>query len=1799
MAYIKYNITEIELSYLNELNIDTPHIVPTTLINENGSFYLNNDINGIIINNKTGSIYLKPTLDLGIYNIIIYFKTDNILLETYLNITIKPIIFYKIYSFYYKLPFEKYKPKITPTNILEEELLNFEMEVPELGIILNNKTGELSFDENLISNNYKLVINCTYKNIISKSILSFNVYPIINYDYENNTIYLDHWLLFESKPPSVNPSGGAFNIINNNLQGITIDEQSGIITIKEANAGFHTIIINYKINLVSITTTLYLYIKPIINFTNLSTDYGKKNTSDMPFVSEYGGVFEIDNKNNLYNKLSINNKTGIISIKENIDTGNYNIDIFYIINNYEIPTLFNLSVYPIFYYKTNYLKLIYGIKGTSEVPVLNEFNDGVFTLLTPIENIYINPINGIIYFDLIIDIGEYNLELNYNKNNLNKVTMFKLIILPKLEIIEPVQTININEELKDIKLYNFPEGGIFYNDLNLPIINNILKLTQFKKDINNYSITITYEFNNIKTSIDYKFNINPLFHYDNNYKNIFYGETFCSDAPYIYPDNGVFEANLPSGIILDTKTGIIKIIDKLKVNKYELEIYYIYRNIKVLTLFILEIFPIIEYPTKVFTFEYDDTLVYIKSNQPKKYPPNGTFECDTFNIDNNGIISIPKNLDVKEYIINVTYIINSIKSTINYFINVIPKKIKIMFSIKDKQYNGIVDAILRYDYKHKLLYDAKYESPNVNKNIKINIKNISIENLEINKNYVIEDTIILGNIHKNKLNIEFIGIDKIYDSNNTAYVDYKINNLLNEDIVIIENYTAIFKNINTGNISVIIKNIKLGGADCKNYYCEESYETTAFIKKKDLICTFICIDKIFNNNTTAFLKLTNLEGIINKDNVLLNYCNANYESIDVNNNIPIKIDLIVLKGKHASNYNPIVNSIITGTIIKKELLPVIICQNKIYDNNDIANIIFKDFDYEITSYEAKYNNSNIGKNKAVTVSNIQIKNTNYFIKDKLIYGDILPKSINIYFEGEDKIYDNNNNITGKIQLLDLYENEDINVEYKSYFKNINQGNNKELILTQVKLTKNSSKNYCIGEITYNKPNILQRKITIEFIGFNKIYDGTVDAFVKIKKIIDTYKNDNIKIKTYKAYFEDKNIGNQKKILITNIELENNNNNNYYIENTEVFADITVKEVNIILTATNKIYDGLTTTTILIQSIKGIYFNDNMYILNYSANFENPNIGENKSVFVNNIIFGGIDAKNYICNKIIKSNATIFKKKINIKFTNMTKNYNGDNKVELQYNIMDTITDDIKIKYYNANFINPTIGTNKEIKINKIVLEGVNSANYSVDDYTIDGDIIPTEIEINWRCYDKIFDTTNLALVQSDLDLDIEYDAYFEDVNAGNNKKVIIKILNKCIGNYILKDEYICFGNIMPLDISLPIKKLSKNYDDNNELIFDAINTFDAMNTFDTSFNILSYYSYFEDKNIGFDKKLVIQNIKIDNNNFNCVDLYVTGDILEKKIIPNILIKPKIYDTDNIAEILEYSFNESSEIKIIKYKALFESSNSGVQKVFITNIILSNKNFKCDDLETVGEILQCETIFNPIIENKEYDGLTSATITFINKNSNIEVIKYTANFSDEKVGDMKNIFIKDIKLNNCNFYCKDFITTSSIYPKLITINFTNFEKEYDNTTKTNIIIESISGFINNDLIYVNTFDSNYETNNIGINIIKINNIVLKGNNLTNYYTKNYKIKGSIVKRKLTYNITVNDKEYDNNKIAKINIILTNILEDDDIFISNYTSKYDNKQKGLDKKIIINKIILNGKSKNNYYIDNEIITTGNIT
>lgn len=1668
--------------------------------------------NSIIIDKNTGIINILDHLEVGTYNFKIYCTLNNQNIFTNFKITIKQNIIYNLNNI-------SKNCQLVPILYPQIKSGSFSIDISNSNILLDCSSGIINCC-NLNINNYCFTITWTLLDIVSKYFINFTIKPTIYYNI--NESYITYNSIGFSEKPIIDPSN---NFIIDSQNKISHD---GIIDFSNYDVGLHKILVNININNIRNYTTYNLYVLPeiIYNPTYTCTAFTEYYTNK-PLISQLGGIFTISG---YYSNFTINKDTGIIYV--NAPTNIYILSIYYYKSNVFSSTIVTVIVNPTISY--NNILTYSNIISYSNPPITNESIDGSFNLIN--YNFKIDS-NGIIELPYLIP-NIYLLNIVYSKNNCSAITDCKVTVNPYLNIITDSQTIKYGSCFEYVNFEIMPNNiqyTLICNNPNVLIFDNYISLENFT-NIGNYIITLTLTINNQSVYKSYTFNILPNIYYPNKLNYGVYNQEFISDLPIINPylRHGIsFYLVDCNYVIIDSNNGLIK-TNNLDVGKYCINIYYTYLTFKIPIIFELIITPLLNIPNQNIIF--NSTISGIIYN-----PDGGTFKYRIPTISSEIDYST---LNSGTYNSNITYTYNNIEVSRYISLNILKKELNLNLISIDKVFDNTTNVdIVCYDISN-IIINANYENSSIGLNKKIIINYLVLPDY-LDLNYYFNIKNLSGNIFPRIIEPYIYGFNKIYDGTKNANIS------ISSNLVNIISYNSQFITCDIGLQRININNLKI---DNNNFLLSsESYTISAFIFAKDAYLKFNVEDKIYDGSNNCSIILQSITGLINRDFIVIYNINAKYSNINVGYN-SINILSYEIKGYNSSNYK--INILdFSGNIKPREVNLQIFSIDKIYNSKFDANIYFNS-SYNIISYNANYLDKSVNTKKIIKVTDILLDNNNFFVSDCTLYGNILPFLLEFDFSGNNKIYDGNTICTG-VYSINPIPGDNVSCVYNSDFKNYFYGENKEIAITNLKLIGNESNNYKISSIKTNRPSIFKKELSINFISIDKMYDKTTFAFVKLSSISGFLKN--INIINLDATYEDYYCGNNKLINIKNIVLEKSFIN-YYVNDTFCYGNILPQELNLNIKNIVKYYDGTPDVKLTITNINNILPNDTVYIESYNAYFNDSNVGSMKIVNINNISLIGKSSNNYICNNF-KMTGTINHVELPLNFIAFDQEYNQ--------NMKPIITCNIDISSFNATYTNIEVGQQK-ILISNIILKDFN--NYFVSDQVIKGNILPKKIDLKFKAFDKVYNSTSDVIVIYDLTYFCSFNAYFEDSNIGL-KKVYIMDISLNSYNYYTDSNIIVHANILPYEIKIS-PNINKIYDGTLE------GTIMNLDTCISGISIISYTANFDSVNAGINKLVYVNNIILNNNNYFIKDFTISGIIYQKLTDILFNIEDKIYDSTINVNITDIS-------NVVSYNAFYNTCNVGLNTVTIENIVLLDTNYKLNNKVFLSKINPKLLEIEFIINSKIYDNNTIAFIdsyNILNAFDNINIISYTARYVNTGVG-LQKIIINDILLDSLNYYATEYFTYSNITPRLLKLSFINVNKIYDKTTDTNVEIDLVNNIIDGDNVKILHFNSNYEDYMVKNNIsIYITNIIFNGSDYKNYYINNVIIQGSILPRPIKCSFSLI-----NNLIIGS---LDGVINSDNVMINNYISFND------DNNINIQNITLSGLDKSNYYLKNDNFLIYNI-
>ena len=158
--------------------------------------------------------------------------------------------------------------------------------------------------------------------------------------------------------------------------------------------------------------------------------------------------------------------------------------------------------------------------------------------------------------------------------------------------------------------------------------------------------------------------------------------------------------------------------------------------------------------------------------------------------------------------------------------------------------------------------------------------------------------------------------------------------------------------------------------------------------------------------------------------------------------------------------------------------------------------------------------------------------------------------------------------------------------------------------------------------------------------FTKCYDATNTIKNPTIELDGIVEGDEVRAECDTLYFDNKNVGMNKTIMLGNVCLEGEDAHNYVLPD-QICGNITPRAVTLVgLTVKDKMYDGTTKADIdKMGTLNGVFVGDSVAIGNISVAFDDANVGQ-QQVTANNITLIGADKDNYAVVDVEKPSAVI-------------------------------------------------------------------------------------------------------------------------------------------------------------------------------------------------------------------------------------------------------------------------------------------------------------------------------------------------------------------------------------------------------------------------------------------------------------------------------------------------------------------------------------------------------------------------------
>ncbi|MCP4595009.1 YDG domain-containing protein, partial [Neptuniibacter sp.] len=678
------------------------------------------------------------------------------------------------------------------------------------------------------------------------------------------------------------------------------------------------------------------------------------------------------------------------------------------------------------------------------------------------------------------------------------------------------------------------------------------------------------------------------------------------------------------------------------------------------------------------------------------------------------------------------------------------------------------------------------------------------------------------------------------------------------------------------------------------------------------------------------------------------------------------------------------------------------------------------------------------------------------------------------------------------------------------------------------------------------------------------------------------------------------------------------------EATANIGSITPRVLNFISSASDRIYDGTTDAD--------VSFNDDRIAgdvlqINYTAaNFDDKNVGSEKTVTSTGLSLSGTDGGNYSLAATTSvtdadiSAATIALPELSVN----SKVYDDSTTATLNIGTLQGLigVDDVAVSS-TAAYDNQSVGSGKTVTT-LLGLNGTDAGNYLLADSapTLLGEITPATLNLaGITAPDKVYDgnTDSLfglgavtGLFAGDV-VNIDGSASFADKNVAAGKTVTgsLSLSGTDAGNYVLNDSNpITTASITAATLNpVSVTASDKVYDGNT----DALVAFGALEGLITGDDVsLGGTGLFADKNVG-DGIAVAANLSLNGADAGNYVLGSTTANTTAAITPATLslaslsADDKVYDATTAANLNLGSLVGviSGDDVSVSGNANFADKNVGNNKTVNSNLTLSgvdagNYNLDGSTATTTASISPATlTLASVLGVDKIYDATVTATvnlgaITGVLDGDDVSATA-DASFADKYVGADKTVTgtlaLAGADAGNYNFDSSNFTTQADITAATLNpVSVTASDKVYDGNTDAVVAFGTLEGLITGDDVSLGGTGL-FADKNVGDGIAVAANLSLNGADAGNYVlgSTTANTTAAITPATLSLDsLSADDKVYDATTAANLNIgSLVGVVSGDDVSASG-SANFADKNVGDDKTVNTN-LTLSGVDAGNYNLD----------
>ncbi len=476
-----------------------------------------------------------------------------------------------------------------------------------------------------------------------------------------------------------------------------------------------------------------------------------------------------------------------------------------------------------------------------------------------------------------------------------------------------------------------------------------------------------------------------------------------------------------------------------------------------------------------------------------------------------------------------------------------------------------------------------------------------------------------------------------------------------------------------------------------------------------------------------------------------------------------------------------------------------------------------------------FDTKSAGTGKAVTISGLAVGGadaSNYVLEQPATTANITAATLTVTgITANTKGYDGTTNATlntaGAV-LVGGIAGDDLALDVSGATGTFNSpdiGTGKTVTVSGLALSGSDASNYLLVQPT-TSADITVGTLTVTGItASNKVYDGTsgaaIDTSAAVLSGVVAGEDVTLDVSGATGSFASKNAGTGKTVTISGLTLSGADAGKYILTEATTTADIAAATLTVSgITASNKVYDGTTGTTLdtSAATLSGVVGGDDVTLETGGAAgmFDTKSAGTGKTVTISGLAVGGADASNYVLEQPTTT-ANITAATLTVTgITANTKGYDGTTNATLNTAgavlVGGIAGDDLALDVSGATgtFNSPDIGTGKTVTVSGLALSGSDASNYLLVQPTTSADITVGTLTVTGiTASNKVYDGTSDATIDTsaavlsgvvageDVTLDVSgATGSFASKNAGTGKTVTISGLTLSgadAGKYILAE----------------------------------------------------------------------------------------------------------------------------------------------------------------------------------------------------------------------------------------------------------------------------------------------------------------------------------------------------------------------------------------------------------------------------